>query len=425
MGVRAIELAAGEYATLTVGLQPVKPHDPTPAGASRRVPERVRRTLPVYALIFTAGMVQSALAPLGPAYAHDLHLTRVQIGALFAASSATMLLAALPIGMVTDRLGAKRLTVTSAVLVAGSALGQGAARDFWLLLASRAVFGVAFGAVWTAGVAFIAEERSSRLGAIIPVAGVSAAVGPAFAGVVAGDFGLTVPFVAIGAVAAVVALALVRAPPTLRPETVERPSFRAMLRALRGNRPVLGAVALLTAAGSSISLASLLVPLRLRANGVSVTAIGAILGVGALVYIVAGVIAARPTSPGPATAGWAMVGLALALLLPALSTATVSLVAFIVVRSACNATMTTIAYPLASAGAADSGVGAGAAIGLTNAAWATATVVTPLAGGAIAQAWGDRVAFALLVPLTLAAGVWLIGSRARAPASFRAARSRR
>ncbi|TMM13691.1 MAG: MFS transporter [Actinobacteria bacterium] len=412
--VRAIELAEGEYATLTARFHPVKSVGP---------PRGISGALPVYALIFTAGMVNSALAPLGPVYAHDLHLTRVQVGSLFAASSAAMLITALPIGLVTDRIGARRLTVASAVLVAASALGQGVARDFWFLLASRAAFGVAFGAVWTAGVAFIAEERSTGLGAIIPVAGVSAAVGPAFAGVAAGHFGLKVPFVAIAAAAALVALALARSPAALRPKVGGRPNLRAMVHALRENRQVLGAVVLLTAAGSSISLASLLVPLRLRGNGVSVTAIGAILGVGALVYIVTGVIAARLGARDAATAGWVMLGLALSLVLPVLWTATASLVAFVVVRSACNAAMTTIAYPLASAGAADAGVGAGAAIGLVNAAWATSTVVVPLAGGAIAQSSSDRVAFAALVPLTVAAGLWLIHGRERAP--FEAARSLR
>ena len=407
-------MAEGEYATLTARLHPVKSVGP---------PRGISGALPVYALIFAAGMVQSALAPLGPVYAHDLNLTRVQVGALFAASSATMLLTALPIGLVTDRVGARRLTVASAGLVAASALGQGLARDFWLLLASRAAFGVAFGAVWTAGVAFIAEERASGLGAVIPVAGVSAAVGPAFAGVVAGHFGLTVPFVAIGAVAVLVAIALARSPAGLRPEAVERPELGGMLRALRGNRPVLGATVLMTAAGASISLASLLVPLRLRADGQSVSAIGAILGAGALVYIIAGTVAARLRISGMATAGWLMAALAVSLTLPVFWTATASLVAFVVVRSACNAAMTSIAYPLAQDGAAGAGVGPGAAIGLVNAAWATSTVVAPLAGGAVAQATSDRVAFAVLAPLTLAAGVWLIGPRVRAP--LRVARSRR
>ena len=418
-------LAEGKYATLTARLRPVKSHEFTPVGGFRGVPNDISRALPVYALIFAAGMVQSALAPLGPVYANDLHLSRLQVGGLFAASSATMLLTALPIGLVTDRLGAKRLTVASAVLVAASALGQGVARDFPLLLASRAAFGVAFGAVWTAGVAFVAQERSTGLGAIIPVAGVSAAVGPAFAGVTAGAFGLTVPFLAIAVAAALVAVALARSPDALRPGGAEHPTLGGMLRAMRGNRPVLAAVVLLTAAGSSISLASLLVPLRLRTNGVSVTAIGAILGAGALVYIIAGVIAARRGAQTPAAAGWVMVGLALTLALPAVWTATASLVAFIAVRSACNAAMTTIAYPLAAAGAADARIGSGAAIGLVNAAWATSTVVTPLAGGAIAQASSDRVAFALLVPLTLGAGVWLIGFGGRGGEPLRAARSHR
>jgi MFS family permease len=412
-------LAEGEHATLTARLHPVKSHE----SSSVALPGEVSRALPVYALILAAGMVQSALAPLGPVYAHDLHLTRVQVGSLFAASSATMLLTALPIGLVTDRLGAKRLTVASAMLVAASALGQGVARDFWFLLASRAAFGVAFGAVWTAGVAFVAEERSTGLGAIIPVAGVSAAIGPAFAGVVAGRFGLTVPFVAIGAVAALVALALARSPAGLRPEAVERPSLGGMLGALRGDRLVLRATVLMTASGASISLASLLVPLRLRADGESVTAIGAILGVGALVYIVAGAVSARLGIVDVTTAGWLMIVLAVALTLPALWTASVSLVAFIVVRSACNAAMTSIAYPLARDGAAHTGIGAGAAIGIVNAAWATSTVVAPLAGGAVAQASSDRVAFAVLAPLTLLAGAWLIGGRVRAP--LRAARSPR
>ncbi len=390
------------------------------------------RVLPVYALIFTAGMVQSALAPLGPVYAAELQLTRVQVGALFAASSVAIVVVALPIGMVTDRLGARRLTVAAAVLVGLSALGQGLARDFWLLLASRAAFGVAFGAVWTAGLAFLAEGgaagRRSALGATIPVTGASSAVGPAFAGIVAGRFGLAVPFIAIAAAAAGVAAALTIAPATLAPERIERPDLAGMLRAVRGNRLVLGAVAIMTVAGFSSSLAYLLVPLRLRSNGVSVAAIGTILAVAAVLYIAAGIAVTRfgTRAARPAVAGAVVAALGLALALPVVSTATAALAGFLLARSACNAAMSTIAYPLASDGAAESGLGAGSAIGLVNVAWATSTVVAPLAGGAVAQATSDRVAFALLVPVTLATSAWLLSSRARpARVQSRAARLHR
>jgi MFS transporter, DHA1 family, solute carrier family 18 (vesicular amine transporter), member 1/2 len=391
----------------------------------------VLRALPVYALIFAAGMMQSALAPLGPAYAAELGLTRVQVGALFAAASVAMVVVALPIGMVTDRLGARRLTIAAALLVGLSALGQGLARDFWLLFASRAAFGVAFAAVWTAGLAFLAEGgtvgRRSALGATIPVTGASSAIGPAFAGVIAGRFGLSVPFVAIAAMAVVVATALAFVPAALTSERIERADLAALLRAIRRNRLVAGAVAIMTVAGFSSSLAYLLIPLRLRSNGVSVAAIGTTLGAAAVLYIAAGLIVARfgPRATKPAVAGGVVAVLGFALVIPVVTTATAALAGFLLARSACNAAMSTIAYPLASEGAAELGFGAGSAIGLVNAAWATSTVVAPLAGGAVAQATSDRVAFAVLVPITLATGAWLLSSRVRrGRATSRGARPR-
>jgi MFS family permease len=392
----------------------------------------VRQALPVYALVFAAGVMQSALAPLGPVYAGDLHLSHVQVGALFAAASVTMVVATLPIGVVTDRLGARRLTVAAALLVALSALAQGLARDFWLLLGSRALFGVAFGAVWTAGLALLVEGggdgRRSVLGAAIPVTGASAAVGPAFAGIVAARFGLAVPFVAIAVVSAAAACGLMLTPAGLEAGEADRLELRAMLRAAQDNPLVLGAAAMMTAGGFSSSVAFLLVPLRLRSNGVSVGAIGTILGAAAVVYLLGGVAAGRfgRRLVTPGAAGVAVLALGLSLVLPALSTATWVLVAFLLARSACTAVTSTIAYPLASASAAATGLGAGAAIGLVNAAWATSTVVAPLVGGAVSQTAGDRLAFALLVPLVLLVGAWLFRlGRLRARVPLRAARSRR
>jgi MFS family permease len=376
--------------------------------------------------------MQSALAPLGPIYATELGLGRVQVGALFAATSVVMVAATLPIGVVTDRLGARRLTVAAAVLVAVSAAGQGLAHDFWLLLASRAIFGLAFGAVWTAGIAFLAEGDAvagrSALGAAIPVAGAAAAIGPAFAGVGAARLGLAPTFVAIAAVAAVAALFLLLTPEPVAAAVPERIDLVAMVRAARTNRLVLGAAAMMTAGGLSSSLAFLLVPLRLHANGVSLTAIGSILGASALLYVAGGIVASRlgARAVAPSVAGAAVLALGASLLLPALSSATAVLVAFLLARSACTSVTSTIAYPLAATGAAETGLGAGAAIGLVNAAWATSTVVAPLAGGAVAQAAGDKLAFALLVPFAFGVSAWLVrsgGVRLRAP--LRAARLRR
>jgi MFS family permease len=379
--------------------------------------------------------VQSALAPLGPVYAADLGLSALQVGALFAASSVAMVLLVFPIGLVTDRLGARRLTAAAAALVALSALGQGLADDFWVLLGSRAVFGIAFGAVWTAGLALLSEggaveERSGRLGASIPVTGAASTIGPAFAGVVAGQFGVAVPFVAIAACAAVTAVWLAVVPAVAAPEPVERVPLRRVLGGLRRSRLVTASAAVLVVAGFSGSLSYLLVPLRLTANGLPVRAIGAILACAAACYIASSVAVTRlgARAATPLAAGLAVGALGLALFLPALTTATTALVLFLLLRAATNAAMSTVAYPLATAGAGEAGIGAGSAIGLVNAAWATSTVVAPLVGAAIAQSAGARAAFAVLVPITLLTGAWLLTldpPRVRARVPRRAARSLR
>lgn len=379
-------------------------------------------SFPVYALVFIAGVVQAALAPLGPVYAEELGLSRIQVGALFAAASIAMVIVAFPVGVVADRLGARRLTVGAAALVSVSTLGQGLAHAFWVLLASRLVFGVAFGAVWTAGLAFLAdagpvERRSARLGATIPVTGASLAIGPAFAGLVSARFGVATPFVAMAAVAAAVTGMLVLAPevPVAAPD--ERVAVMRLLRGAARSKIVLGIVAVMVVAGFSGSLTYVLVPLRLRANGMSVAAIGGVLAAAAVLFVVAGTVATRlgDRLVRPAAAGLATFALGLALALPVVSTATASLAAFLLLRATCNAVMSTIAYSLASEAGADTGIGAGSVIGLANAAWATATVVAPLAGGAIAETSSDRVAFLVLVPITLATAAWLLaGGRARA-----------
>jgi predicted MFS family arabinose efflux permease len=66
-------------------------------------------------------------------------------------------------------------------------------------------------------------------------------------------------------------------------------------------------------------------------------------------------------------------------------------------------------------------VGRGAALGVMNVGWGAATLVGPLAAGAIAETIGPRVAYAGVVALALATAGWLaltartrVGGEARA-----------
>ena len=385
---------------------------PGAAASLRRIPSRL---LPAYGLIFVAGMVQSALAPLGPLYAQQLHLSRVQLGELFAASGFSTLLVVLPIGLFSDRIGARRLSVGAAWLIAVSSLGQGLAHAFWLLLVSRAVFGIAFGIVWTAAVAYLSdggavERRSARLGATIPVSGVAVSIGPAFAGVLAAQAGVGIPFALIAALAVLIAVALSRWPVLTPPVTRAAASSASIWRSARRGRLVVAPVVIMVIAGLTNSVTNLLVPIQLRANGVSINAISVLLAVAAILYILASVSVSRlgVRAATVRAAGFATLAMGASLALPVSAGTTVPLAAFVLVRSSLHATMTTIAYPIAAAAGEAAGVGAATALGFTNAGWATSSVVGPLVAGAIAQSAGNRAAFAALVPLTLVAAAWLL-----------------
>jgi MFS family permease len=243
-------------------------------------------------------------------------------------------------------------------------------------------------------------------------------VGPAFAGVLAAQLGVGVPFVIIAAIAGLIATSLWRFPVLATPPARVQPaSSGSVWVAARGSRLVVAPVVIMVTAGLSSSVTNLLAPVQLRLNGASINAIAVLLAAAAVLYIGASLYVSRLGARAATVraAGLATLLLAASLVLPVGSTATVPLAAFVLVRSMVHATMSTIAYPIAAAGGEAAGIGAARALGLTSAGWAAASVVGPLASGAIAQAAGNRAAFAVLLPLTLLAAAWLLlGGRATA-----------
>ena len=115
-----------------------------------------RGILLVYALILVGEFSWSAVVPLVPTFAEQLHLSQSAAGLLAGAAGLAVLAVVVPSGMLADRYGARRLTLVAAALMSGALLAH-AIPGFWPLLATRFVFGLGFGTVWTAGIAWIGE----------------------------------------------------------------------------------------------------------------------------------------------------------------------------------------------------------------------------------------------------------------------------
>lgn len=375
----------------------------------------MRRTvLPIYALILLETLVWIAIVPLAPTFADELDLSGVETGMILAAASLAALVVAFPLGLVADRMGARQVTIASAVLFTLATVGQGLAQDFWSLLLARGAFGVAFGALWGAGAAWLSdslaeERRASSLAAATTVAGIGFTIGPVFGGGLADLYDTGTPFLVAALAAALVTASLVvGAPAATVVETRQR--LPDMLRAARRDELVLAGIAIIVLIGLVGGGVNLLVPLRLRDNGVSAGEIGLLFSAASAVYTgVSAVVArlgARSATLRVGAAAALLTGLSMVLVL--LSESTLAAVAFVLLRAPFWATMDTIILPLGAAGAHRSDLGRGSVMGLLTLGWAAASTIGPIVAGGIADGVGDRSAFALMVGWCALVGFWLL-----------------
>ncbi len=370
-------------------------------------------TLPFYALAFLSGVVWMAIVPLAPTYAHTLSLSKVETGTILSAAGVATLVISLPIGILADRVGTKVLTLGSSVLVLLSSLGQGLAVDFWSLLVSRAVFGVALGTIWTAGIAWISDtsseyHRSSALGVPTTVSGVGIMVGPGLAGLLASGFGVRAPFLVLAAASAVVTAALLRGG---GPEPAYR--HEPLVETLRGawnDRVVLASCAVMVLLGFMNGGINLLAPLELSRDGLSSGETGLVFSAASGVFVL---VSARVTRLGARAvtlrvAGTAALLYGAAVLLVVTGTSSAAIIAFLLLRAPFWSMLSTLSYPLGALGAHRADLGRGAIMGLLNVVWGAASSLGPVVAGAIAQAASERWAYVALLACCATTGVWLL-----------------
>lgn len=368
----------------------------------------------LYVSAFAAQTGWGALVPLMPVYTGRFRLTGVEAGMLMAASSLTTLLVSIPAGALSLRIGAARATRASLALMLVADIGQAAADRFWLLLVARCVFGLAFGILWTAGMAWageLADGGSPRAVALtVTASGAGSVFGPFVSGFLAVHYGAGGPFLASAAITLVPAVGLLlagRSAPAPA-AAVERPALVSSLVRTTRNRYAHAALLLILIAGFSSSIANLVVPLELHRDGMGPEAIGLAFAVASLAFIGASAAVARLGERGVRIgAGAGVCLLAACVLVPAVaSTSTLPLLAFLVLRAPVGAAMYSIGYPLGVAGSRAGRGGRDAVATLLNLGFAMAALIGPLAAGVLLELSGPRASFAALL-----AGCLLVAMR--------------
>jgi MFS family permease len=361
----------------------------------------------MYGLILASAAAQFALVPIMPVYAHRLGLSGFQQGLVLGATGLATLGVSVPAGTLSDRFGARRITLAAGLLMATATFGQALAGSFPALLAARLAFGAGYGVLWTAGLCWLAAGANGprALGGSVASAGVGGVAGPAVSGALTEHLGLAVPLLAAGAGFAMITagLAVLRVPPG--PIAPRAEAAAASLRTAGRDPSVIAAVAAVVTAGLSTGACALLVPAQLHLAGASSGQIG-------LAFAAAGILFAAGSAL-PAAAGRravnlpvicaAMLALTAALWIGVLSTASLMLIVMLCATTAARSVLWTVSYPLAAAAAERRGLGLGAAVGLLNGIWAATAVLGPLGAGLAAQHLGARAAFGLIAAACAAA----------------------
>lgn len=141
---------------------------------------------------------------LGPDLERSLHLSPSQIGLLAGAVSVCWAISTFVFGMVSDRVGRKRVLVPAMVVFSLLSWVSGLARNFEEMLLIRALLGLAEGPCWSVIMATMEDlstpGRRGRNVGIVVCAGslVGSAIGPVFATQITAHFGWPAAFFAAG-----------------------------------------------------------------------------------------------------------------------------------------------------------------------------------------------------------------------------------
>jgi MFS family permease len=376
------------------------------AGAATRGPgpARLFRFL-IYGLVLASSASQYSVVPILPVYAHRFGLTGVQQGMVLGATGLATLAVSLPAGVLSDRFGARRLTLWAGWLMSVALFTQAVAGSFPFLLAARLVFGIGFAVIWTAGLSWLsgAAPGGPGLGGTVASAGAGGVVGPALSGVAVQYFGLVSPFLAVAAGFAVLTVAL----GLLRLRTIAPPPPARMgtsLRAATADRRTIVAAAAFVPAAATTGVSALLVPAELHVAGASPGQIGLVFGLAGVLFVVASTLTTaagrRAVRVSVVMAG--MLALALALSPAIVASAPFAIVTMQCATTAARSVLWTVSYPLAAAGSERSGAGLGVVMGLLNGVWAMTVLLGPLAAGLAAGRLSAQAVFGLTAVVCLA-----------------------
>lgn len=379
------------------------------------------RALIVVALtIFVDTFICGIIVPVLPLYTKTLGLSSFQLGMIFSAYSAALLLLSIPLGVISDRLGRKNIMIFGMVALTVTTIAFTQARTFPALFLIRLLQGVAASATWVVGPALIADlyrpaERGGKMGLAMMGNNFGFLFGPVVGGFLYDWGGYGAPFgvSAFLTVSVLIAVIVLIKEPSRGKVSQERISLKVLLN----NRILLVGCGMMLVASMGFGFIDPLLPGYFSDKfSASPTIIGWLFGAISVTSLVAQPLFGR-LSDQAGRVPLIVVGIfATAIVLPLLTLAPTikgSMLVMAMLGMTYGLIMTPISPLLADAITQQNDQASyGTVFGLNNTAFSLGYTAGPLLGGAFVDQWGLRNLFLVFsVILVCYLPVLLAGTR--------------
>ncbi|OAT79338.1 MFS transporter [Desulfotomaculum copahuensis] len=217
--------------------------------------------------IYLDTLLYGIIVPVVPYYAGRLGASPGELGVIFAAYAAGLLLAGVPAGMACDRYGYKPVLLPGMIGLTLSTVLFAFSGGVFMLSVSRLLQGISSAATWSAGLALVAslypaQMRGQKMGLVMTSTGLGTISGPVLGGMLYQYAGYLFPFLLTAVAGAVLSVLLWRCP---LPEnnTATGKGQQTELKMLR-NRNIFWSVAVTVAGSFGFGMLEPLLPLDLN-----------------------------------------------------------------------------------------------------------------------------------------------------------------
>jgi predicted MFS family arabinose efflux permease len=364
-------------------------------------------------LMFLELIFFTVLSPLLPEFKHELGLSTSQAGVLVATYAVGSAAGAVPSVLLALRFGVRPTAIASLAGLAVMSGLFGAVRGYDALLAARFGQGLAGAACWTAGMLWLLDatpraRRGELLGIAFGVSESGAIVGPVLGGAAAA-IGRGVAFSIVAALCLVIAAMTVCSP---APPRSEQARLR-LVEALASAR-VRKALWITLLPAVLLAAVSVLAPLQQHALGAGSAQIATAFAAAALLGVAIRPLYGRWTDrQGPlrptrvGLLACAITAFALPWMRSSLAAATVLVVALIAIGVLWAPVMVLLSDACTAAGFRQVLV-----VAIMGLSWPPGNIAGAAGGGALAQAIGQRITYAVIAAIFVLGALALSGRRA-------------